>query len=330
MLFRELLDRAEQAAQGVAGSPAPQVDRDVTAETLFPHAVRAVYKNLAQSGKNLDDLTFEHFIEVLSGEATLPDAVFREYLDRSEIPREQFASFIPFVDYGRTRFDRQMVYYALRGNKLFYSGDTPRIKATPSCTATSGSSTITGDASDGAVGDRFYLYDTTNGLICDAIIATINGSTNFTIVGKTLAATTAAMTGTIYDSSDDQTVRTISDLVTTNNSATVTSATAAFTSADVGRRLDSGPVDAIIKTVSSATSIILGAKATADGIDEIATIKYSPLILQAVGIPALPDDLDDDLELSDRIAEDVIVLIAAVLRGDIPLRALIGDANEKA
>lgn len=61
--------------------------------------------------------------------------------------------------------------------------------------------------------------------------------------------------------------RKVTDLVTTNGSPVVTSATANFTAADVGSRLRTMgqnfvPIDAYIKSVDSATQVTLFVNAT--------------------------------------------------------------------
>lgn len=78
------------------------------------------------------------------------------------------------------------------------------------------------------------------------------------------ASTTARIThGTICNQSG--TNRTVIDAVTTNGSTTVTSATANFTSADIGKTVSAAgiPTGATITAVGSATSISISATATA-------------------------------------------------------------------
>jgi hypothetical protein len=339
MIYEELIDRATQAAVGPAGTP-EQLDREITAEVVYPHAVRKVYRDHAKTGRHINNLLNEYVIEVVDGEATLPDEVFREYLDRSYLPRLPFASLIPFEDFGRYRFNNQMAYYAVRGNKIVYSG--PTIANPITCTAVAGSSTITGDASRAQVGDRLYLFEGVRPII-DAMISSINGTVNFTVRGKAINTTTGPTEGVLYNGQNDVLVRSVSDLVADTTSRNVTSATAAFTSADEGRRLKAYPsyapdpnnpgesgaaivgsgVDAIIETVVNPTTAMLRAKPLANATGLVCEIYYTPLVLQAVGVPALPSDITDELTLSPEVAEDTIVTIAQVLRGEIPLQALI-------
>lgn len=237
MILSELLDRAEQAASGVAGAPNPQADREITAYVLYPHAVRAVYREQAKTGRHLDNLTHPQPIEIVNGEGTIPDTMFREYMDRAYIPVDQFASHVPFEDYGRYRFNSQMKYFAIRGSKFYYSGDSPQILGTPDAIADENDFLIQGDASAAQVGDRFYLYSVSNGLIIDAYIASINGSTDFTVYGRTVAPQpTIAISGILYNGQDDVLVRSVTDVTATMNSRIVSSEAANFTQDDVGRR----------------------------------------------------------------------------------------------
>jgi pimeloyl-ACP methyl ester carboxylesterase len=78
------------------------------------------------------------------------------------------------------------------------------------------------------------------------------------------------------------TIRHISDGVITSGSATMTSATAAFTSADIGRQIVRGytqtgvPADTKITSVTNATTVVMNKTATASGTGQVLTIA-SPL-----------------------------------------------------
>lgn len=78
-------------------------------------------------------------------------------------------------------------------------------------------------------------------------------------------AATRTYEGLVFGEDGGTTSRTVTDGVTTSGSATVTSATAAFTSADVGRCIiGSGiPTNAIIVSVNSGTEVTINANATA-------------------------------------------------------------------
>lgn len=122
--FQQLLDRAEEAATNIAidASVSPLVDSEVTAEVIYPHAVRSVFRDYAKTGRHLDDMQMDHSITMATtGVAALPDTVIRELLDYAYIPNDQFASKVPYEDYERHRFDRQMCYFAIRGGNLYYS-----------------------------------------------------------------------------------------------------------------------------------------------------------------------------------------------------------------
>jgi hypothetical protein len=74
------------------------------------------------------------------------------------------------------------------------------------------------------------------------------------------------------------TSRTVADAVTTSGSATVTSATAAFTSTDVGRSISGTgiPAGATIASVTNGTTAILSANATATGSSVSITVTGVP------------------------------------------------------
>jgi hypothetical protein len=86
-------------------------------------------------------------------------------------------------------------------------------------------------------------------------------------------------------------------------------------------------VDTIIDSIVNESTAVIRAKPLWQQTDGLAEILYSPLLVQAVGIPALPTDLCDAIDLAPEIAEDVIVKIASVLRGEMPLQTLIDLGN---
>ena len=331
MQLSELLDRAEQSAVGIAGAPEPQVDREITAYVVYPHAVRAVYRKQARTGRHLNNLSRAFPIEIVAGKGTLSNEIFREYLDRSYLPQVQFASLVPFDAYMRNRLNNQLKYYANRDSAFYYSGPVPILKASPICTASATSSTITGDASAGAVGDRFALTDGTNGLVVDATIASINGTTDFTVRGKTLVATTAPTAGSIYNGQDDTILTTFNDFYANTSSQTIGSRTAStFTSKMIGRRVrayqtgtETIIVDGVVDSVPNSHELILRTKPLSTVVAGDASILFSPLLLQTIGIPALPIDICDNLDLAPEVAEDVILVIASVLRGEVQLQSLM-------
>lgn len=121
--FQQLLDRAEELATNIAGDAqtSPLIDSEVTAEVIYPHAVRSVFRDYAKTGRHLDDMQMNHSISLTGDSGTLPDNVIRECLDHAYIPRDQFASKVPYEDYQRYRFDNQMCYFAIKGGSLYYS-----------------------------------------------------------------------------------------------------------------------------------------------------------------------------------------------------------------
>ncbi len=125
--LQQILDRAKVQAFGINNDPNNSIviDSDLTAEAIFPHAVRAVYMNLARSGEDLQNINAAHVIAMVSGVGTLPDTVLREMIMEANLPNHPFATFLQhFGDYQRHRFDSQLCYFTIRGDK-FYSSCTP-------------------------------------------------------------------------------------------------------------------------------------------------------------------------------------------------------------
>ena len=122
--FQNLIDRAEELATNIAGDAqtSPLIDSEVTAEVIYPHAVRSVFRDYAKTGRHLDDMQMDHAITMpLTGVAALPATVIRETLDHAYLPNDQFASKVPYEDYQRYRYDSQMCYFAIRGDNIYYS-----------------------------------------------------------------------------------------------------------------------------------------------------------------------------------------------------------------
>jgi hypothetical protein len=347
MNLQQILDRAmELAPAGGDANISPSVDSDVTAYMLFPHAVRYVIDEMLRTGKGVEELTQEHIIELVDGVGTIPGAIIKDCLDMSYVPGEQFASYLRnYADYGRYRFDNQMCYYATRGEQLEYSCDRAGLLISPSCIATAGSSTIehNGDpdvvVDETYVGMRFKLTDENNGLCCDAIIDSITDSTHFVIRGQALQSTSGFdvfVPGGIYNTGNDSITRSVTDLVTGSGNGLVDSASAAFTTSDEGRRLrametgSSTPVvDAIITNFISATQVMVGAGALSSQLACDADIMFvGPLTLQSPSIPDLPTNINDDVPISRTLAENVILIIASVLKGEMPLAKLLNGSEK--
>jgi hypothetical protein len=97
-------------------------------------------------------------------------------------------------------------------------------------------------------------------ILYSGILSTINSTAVYTVP----ASTTAKIThGTICNQAG--TTRTVTDGQTTNGSPTVSSATANFTSSDVGKTISGPgiPANATITAVGSSTSITISSTATA-------------------------------------------------------------------
>lgn len=336
----EIVERALQIATGRGIDPfkSPVADAGMTVEALVPHCIRRVL-NRAVHKDGVLDLLEEHTITLGNNEyGHCPDRILRQHLKDSYINDDAYASFVSMADYNRSRYDNLLTYYAVHGNKLYYSGEiTLAVRdASVSSTVSDNSITVTGDASSASVGDRFYLEDTTNEpspLVFNAYIATINGTTDFTIHGKSLNSA-SSLNGVIYDGLSDISQRTISTGGTTTANANTYSATgAAFTYSDVGRRLrvmrESAPstvvIDAIITGLTSSTAVTLGAEALFTETNASATVyDVAPLKITAPSVPAITD-ATSAINIPSRVVEDTILLLAGALTGEVKIDSLLNE-----
>ena len=123
MNYLELIARAEQLAAGVGQDAllSPVVDSTITAETIYPHAVRFVLCKMAESGKNLDDLLTDHSITITDGEGTLPEAVLKDTSDDWTFPGRTFVNVVNYHDFRRYQFSAQMDYFTFNGKDVLFA-----------------------------------------------------------------------------------------------------------------------------------------------------------------------------------------------------------------
>lgn len=180
-------------------------------------------------------------------------------------------------------------------------------------------------------GRRMRIVTTNGTVIIDAFVDYLIDENTIRFRGSPLPLAEnvpQAVTVYIYDPTQYVTNRSLTSVNTTAGSRTVTCAGASFTSADVGRRLpvlvsSVYRIDAIIASINSGTSVEMQAKALASTSTGTADVGYIPLTINCPGTPALPANATDNVSYSDSIAQDVIVKLAAILRGEIPLQNLI-------
>ena|SRR5246127_2346 len=123
-----------------------------------------------------------------------------------------------------------------------------------------GTATTAGTEPTNSGGSTYARQDTTTSTVWgSASGGTITNSSNSTSFTNMPACTIGGIE--LYDS----TPRTVTDGVTTNLSTTVTSATAAFTSSDVGQKITGTgiPTNTTIASVTNSTTAVLSAAATA-------------------------------------------------------------------
>lgn len=335
----EIVARARTIAEG-RGADAfknPIIDSGLAVEALVPHAIRRAYQVAVKS--DVLSSCEDHELEIVDGEAVLPDGVLRKYLDEAFLPDVPRSSYIPHPDYNRSRYDNLLCYFTTKNGTLYYSCDIPRIIRT---IPTGGSDETTGftcaddSLTSADVGRRLSFIKTDGTVIGDMIIASVTDENTAVLRGKTL--TTEAVKAplvTIYDTENDVVDRSVTDLAVNLSSQTVTSAGAAFTQADVGRRLrayQTGTTtivfDGIIDSVTNATTAVLRGKPITTHAACDASILYSALTLNAPSIPAMPADPDTEITMGDKVATDTILLLAGAFTGEISIKELM-EADEQ-
>lgn len=144
----------------------------------------------------------------------------------------------------------------------------PLFRAMFGAVSTSGSDPYTHTFTPGELADDTLTVQVGRPTVSGSVIPFTYGGC--TVTSWQLACATGAIATlglSVTGSSEQAGTRSVSDGVTTNGDATVTSSTAAFTDADVGLTVSGTgvPAGATIASINSATSIELSAAATADG-----------------------------------------------------------------
>jgi hypothetical protein len=123
--LNEILARAEQIAaeRGVDPKHSPVVDAGMTAEALFPHAIRAAVTRAASSGGDPHDFMASHSLTTASGAVALPEGVLLDLIAHAYLKEDTRACLVPYVDFNGSRLDTLLTYFAVDGGTLHISGD---------------------------------------------------------------------------------------------------------------------------------------------------------------------------------------------------------------
>lgn len=132
--LNEILARAETlaAGRGADASQSPVIDAGMTAEALFPHAVRFAMAKLLNSGANLHEMTAEHTISITSGVGALPATVLKEAVKFATFPTRKYCTVVSFGDFQRDTFP-MLDYVAVNNSQVLFkpssyslpTGDNP-------------------------------------------------------------------------------------------------------------------------------------------------------------------------------------------------------------
>lgn len=265
--YQEIIDRAQQIAVGRGIDPhqSPVIDGQMTFEALVPHCVRYEVRRLARRGE-IQDLVLAHSIPIIANVGLLPGTILREFLKASWITDKPRAAFIPYERFAGYRFDAQLDYYSVLGNKIHF-----REAGTETFT-----DTITLNAPS---------------------IPNLNSQ-------KFLPAHVDSVSDTIT-LFDGHTFQTGEEVYLTSTVTSITFAT--LGSSIAGLRGWVIRTDATHLQISASQA--LAHAGTADNITAI-----------GAGVHTITDALN----VSERIIEDVILLLASVMTGEMKLAELLG------
>lgn len=330
--LQNIIDAAEELATGVAGdaSASPVIDSEITAYMLYPHALRFCINELVNDKDNLADLMAEILIPIDgTGHGTIPDNVLRDQLKYATIAGDKYASYLPPADYNRYRFDNQMCYFSARGSQFSYSCDVDRdVLLTANFTTVAGSDTVTassGVLTSALIGKLLVVpQPSTKNVYAAGRIQTVPTSSTLTLYGRAIGSSGTAVEGTVYDTANDLVVRTTGSVGGFQDNNEITGD---ILLEDNGARLyvASAGWDGIILDVPSLGTALLGTNAPIS-FGPVTAVVYRPSLRLTTPItPAPPTNLTDPLTISPKLAQSVIVTIAAVLRGEIPLARLMAD-----
>lgn len=336
--LEEVIARAETLAQGTGRDPhqSPVLDGTMTAETIFPHAWLYVLRKKIKEQPFIA-VSREFNLELIEQKAKLPPNIIFENTCNWSVCNYPYSSFLPFKDFERVRRDNFLCYWSVQNNFIHFSCPVPRIllNFTQPVGMTIDTDYFYNMLGNGLLGltpefekMRVRIVTGANSLVIDSVIKTVLTVDDGNAYGHALQTTTSG-TGFIADLSLDKLVRIEPALDTTLNSDIVTGPFANFTFEDVNRRLqiDDGfgniVLDAYILQVISTTTVRMSAKAMATITGGNGNVMFSPLVLNAPAIPPPPVYSNDEIDASEETVNDIILLIASVLKGEISLVELL-------
>ena len=330
----EIVTRAEALAISRNNDPhfGPVIDAGLTVEALFPHALRyAIGKDLKNGGNSRNYLRTHEIEFDVDGVGEFPDSALLDHTCHAYLTQRPRAAMVPYVDYHGQRYDHMLEYFSVDGSRILYSGNpTPLIRTEIAAAGSTSSDIVTfTDAlfSTRDEGRRLRIKSNDGLVYADVFIETVDDNDTLYLRGRPAYGFAGQYNAEVMDSSNYVQHRALTNIETTVNSRTVICASGSFTEKDVGRRIrvvNSGVVlDAIIEHINSGTSVRVNANALSTTSVGTGSIMYSPVKLTAVSVPVIPANPDDPIDMLPKLAEDVIVIMAAALTAELKLPELL-------
>lgn len=327
----EIVARAEQIAiaRGTDPHQSPVIDAGMTVEALYPHALRYAIKKDLENGGSAENYRRSFFIPIIDGKGEFPENAFPEYMCLSYLPDFPKAAYVPLPDMQGQRYDNLLVYYALQGSTLHTTAVLDAVLSTIQAASDPTTTWLTASG----INSYFPVTSVGKAISLDgsvkAIISSLStGNTVANIYGKPLGLDDydSFITETKYD----RVVKTVTGAVDIT-ADTNTPTGLGLSAEDIGARvrIASGGTVTIDAYVSDTSTPTLTANAISTVTFADAEILRPHLEVSTPGIPDTPVSPTADAGISDRLVNDVILVMAAAVTGELKLKEMLDYKRTK-
>lgn len=331
--YTEIIHRATEIASGVGADPAlsPLIDSEMTAEALFPHALRFAAEKLARSEENLHDVARSYDIEIIEGKGTLPDTILRDFLHLAVLPQFPMSTYkLNFSDYERRRFSNQLCYFTFLNGEIHTTCFPVPRKLNRLI------ENITYDTNREVTHPKIVFAPTDLGR---AALITPTVSTHPRVetvvtrfideshieVGEPANDPAIPAKISLYDLpfTLDRTINNI-NVFNGSNEVFQNLMQSVFTEADRGRIVIVRDTSEIylygtIEAVLSDNHILANNIAFEAASNKTAYIYKNTIKLVTPGLPDIPVNVNDPINMSEKLVDETVITLAAAMRGQIIL-----------
>jgi WD40 repeat protein len=344
----EILMRAEQLAVGRGADVHnnPVTDAGITAEVLFPHALKYCLERSVDT--DLEDTIVEHDILVTDRVGTLPQEVLSNGLKSGFLPDFPYSSIGRSGDFDRQKFSNLLCYWTIRENSFMTDceGDQWKLLRTMTGAQSNGTSLSFTPASpdlyivDGDADRRIVVFASDGTQLADEQISAGSISPPDLYILQTDLAIQHDLTVVIYTPYVYRFQRLSVGPVTVSIASGVLSVVAGngdFSDDDIGRRVvviqTSTGIPIVDSIVTAITDPLKGLEflpvSTVLFAVQAMTINFYDvgdhlITLACPSVPAMPATPTENIPIPRQVTEDVILVIAACLTGEMKLKEVMG------